>query len=251
MLRQLAQAIVPPKIRPAAVETFYRLRAPFYAGNRFECPCCGGRFRKFLSLAGKRRLNVMCPRCGSKERDRLLWLFVRERTNLFDAKQRLLHVAPERIWERAFRRPGVDYVSIDLDSPLAMVRMDLTDLRFEDASFDAVFCHHVLEHVPDDRKAMREMLRVTKPGGIALLLSYLDPKLDRTDEDPTLRDPVERTRRFGQPDHVRVYGRDYADRLRESGWEVEILEYFRELPVPVRERHALLDDDIYLCRRPA
>jgi SAM-dependent methyltransferase len=162
--------------------------------------------------------------CESLERHRLHWVYLRERTDLLDGRpRRLLHVAPEAVLERKLRGlPGVRYVSADLADPHAMLRLDVMRLAFADAAFDAVLCSHVLEHVADDRAAMRELRRVLRPGGLALL-AVPPIRAERTAEDPSEADPAERRRRFGHPDHVRRYGRDYADRLREAGFEVEVV----------------------------
>lgn len=125
--------------------------------------------------------------------------------------------------ERKFRAiPGIDYLSGDLFDPGAMERIDITDIRFPDDSFDLILCSHVLEHVPDDRKAISELFRVLKPGGTAFLLVPIGSA--RTFEDPSVTDPDERLRFFGQKDHVRQYGPDFEDRLVEAGFRVTRVE---------------------------
>ena len=137
----------------------------------------------------------------------------------------ILHVAPDRVLaQRLAAVPGVYYAGGDLTAEFGPLRIDVTDLEFEDGSFDAVVCNHVLEHVPDDRGAMRELRRVLRPGGWALLQVPLDPNKAGTVEDPSVSDPQEMLRRFGQEDHVRIYGLDYADRLREAGFSVQLLD---------------------------
>jgi SAM-dependent methyltransferase len=122
-------------------------------------------------------------------------------------------------------------------------------LPFRDGAFDALLCHHVLEHVPDDRAAMRELRRVLRPGGWAILQSPIRSRLEATLEDPAVTDPRERERLFGQRDHLRQYGRDYADRLRAAGFEVRAERFFDELPPERRARHGLKDETIWLCLR--
>ena len=169
------------------------------------------------------REDAQCVRCGSLERHRLLWLFVQAKTDLFDGTpKRMLHVAPEPCLESRFRsRLGDGYVTADLFDPRAMVRMDITDIPFEDESFDVIYCSHVLEHVTEDRRAMREFVRVLKRDGWAILLV---PVYDgETLEDVSVVDPEERIELFGQDDHVRRYGRrDYVERLRDAGFTVGI-----------------------------
>lgn len=237
----------------AAQRVRLRLWARLARGEGVECPCCGGRFRRFVPYGVRpRRPNAQCPACGAVERHRLLWLFLRERTDLFTRPQRLLHVAPEAVFaERLRRQPGLRYVSADLASPLAGVRVDVQSLPFADAAFDALLCHHVLEHVPDDRRAMGELRRVLRPGGWAVLQSPIDSALAVTNEDASVTDPRERERVFGQSDHLRQYGRDYADRLRAAGFEVSAERFIKSLPAERRARYGLKGETIWLCRRPA
>src|SRR5262249_39677760 len=155
------------------------------------------------------------------ERHRLHWVYLRERTDLFDGRpRRLLHVAPEPVLGRRLRGiAGLRYVSADLADPRAELRLDVMRLPFAGDAFDAILWRHVLEHVGDDRAAMRELYRVLRPGGLALL-AVPPIRTERTCEDPGVSDPAERRRRFGHPDHVRRYGRDYPERLRFAGFRV-------------------------------
>lgn len=219
--------------------------------NLVYCPCCNGNFPSFIAGGPNLRPNAYCPRCGSLERHRLLWLYLKERTNFFTEQLKVLHVAPEKILQEAFQiLPNLDYVSADLASPLAMIKMDITDIPFDDHAFDVIICSHVLEHIPDDRKAMRELLRVLKPGGWAILQVPIDLNRAETFEDPTITDPAERQRLFGQDDHVRWYGRDYPNRLRESGFEVSIQSFAAELPAELVKRTGIVTgEDIYFCHK--
>ena len=221
-------------------------------GNRVECPCCSGRFRAFLPGGPERRPHARCPGCGSLERHRLVWLWLQRSTDLLRTPHRVLVVAPEAFLQEALRsRPHLDYLSVDLDSPLAMRRMDLTRLDLPDQSFDVVFCSHVLEHIPDDRVAMRELRRVLRPGGWALLQTPVDLERAVSDEDPAVTLPAERLRRFGQADHVRIYGRDFFDRLRAAGWEIERIPFARRLGEEETRRFGLdPDEELILGRRP-
>jgi ubiquinone/menaquinone biosynthesis C-methylase UbiE len=179
-------------------------------------------------VGGGLRPAARCPDCGSFDRERLVYLYIKNRTDLLRAggDQRVLHVAPEvRIRPRLRAALGAGYVAGDLNPTDGLVRVDVTALEFPDATFDGVICNHVLEHVPDDLGAMRELRRVLKPGGWAMLQVPLAMGLERTYEDPSVTDPAERERVFGQNDHVRLYGRDYADRLRGAGFEVEVFDW--------------------------
>ena len=217
------------------------------------CPCCEGVFEQFKPFGLRPRPNAQCPGCGALERHRLLWLYLKERTALFDGEERsMLHVAPENVLQQKFRAiPALEYVSADLDSPLAAERIDITSIPRPDATFDVIMCNHVLEHVPDDRRAMRELWRVLRAGGWAILQVPIDSGLAVTREDSAVTDPRERERLFGQADHVRLYGRDYRDRLEAAGFTVTCVPFFAELPEQTRLRHALADEDIYCCVKSA
>ena len=196
------------------------LRRLLYLGRGRFCPVCGSHSRAFLPTGVDRRADARCPACGSVERHRLVVRFFRERTDLFDGRpKRVLHVAPEPVLGPLIAAAvGDGYLSADLHDPSAMERMDVTDVRHPDATFDVIYCSHVLEHVPDDRRAMREFRRVLKPGGWAVL--NVPVTADATVEDPAVTDPAERLRRFGQEDHVRRYGPDYERRLTDAGFRV-------------------------------
>jgi SAM-dependent methyltransferase len=163
----------------------------------------------------------------------------------------LLHVAPEVFfYERLERAPNLSYVSADLHAPHAVERIDVEAIPYPDRSFDGIVCSHVLEHVRDDRAAMRELCRVLKDDGWAVIQVPIDRSLPATREDPSVADPLERARRFGADDHVRLYGRDYVSRLEEAGFEVSVVPFVRELDVASVERYGLLPtEDVHLCRR--
>jgi hypothetical protein len=185
------------------------------------CPVCEPSFRTFLPHGVVARPDARCPGCGALERHRLAWLHFRKNTNLSDGvPKRMLHVAPEPAFERRFRELlGDGYVTADIEGSAVMVQMDICDIQYPDESFEIVYCSHVLEHVADDQLAMREFLPVSKRDGQAVLDVPIIGK--RTIEDPSVTDPAERRRRFGQPDHVRSYGRDNPKRLRRAGFEVK------------------------------
>ncbi len=229
------------------------LLAAFYRGNRFEDPIDGRRYRKLLPYGyeGRQRPNALAPASLSLERHRLLWLYLQRDSDFFTKPQRMLHVAPEQCFLDLFRRQeNLDYTTADLDSPIADVQMDIHDIPYEDAHFDVIFCNHVLEHVQDDRQCMRELCRVLKPGGLAIMQVPFEPGREETDEDPSITDPEERIRRFGQYDHVRVYGRDYPERLREAGFQVTPVNYSETLPAEEFRRYALMPGEVlYVCSR--
>lgn len=215
------------------------------------CPVCRFEARRFLSFGDPPRKEALCPSCGSLERHRLIWLFLQRSTELFSrSPERLLHVAPEPCFEASFRALiGVGYLTADLHSSGVMERMSITDIPHPEGSFDAVFCSHVLEHVLDDEGAIREFFRVLRPGGWAIL--QVPITATETLEDPAVTDPGERKRRFGQEDHVRRYGPDYADRLRKAGFLVDVSQTW-DLADPAEiQRMGLKPDEwIFFCRKP-
>lgn len=226
-----------------------------YVGRGRECPVCGTKRRKFLPYGYvTSRDNALCPNCLSLERHRLLWLWLQRESDLFERRPRLLHVAPEvclmRHLRKAYKGHEEDYVTADLESPLADLHFDIQHIPLADESFDVVFCNHIMEHVEDDLQAMREIHRVMRHGeGWGVILSPVELEREKTFEDDSITDPEERTRIFGQYDHRRVYGRDYADRLREAGFEVEDLDYAAILTAEERERYSLPKDHLYIVRK--
>jgi len=222
------KSLLPASLEPHAVRLWIAcrplLRLAFF-GRRRYCPVCDSWTRRFLPHGppALREQDARCPVCRSVRRHRLTWIFFKQRTELFSGgPRRLLHVAPEMSMMAALGRvAGLDYVPTDIAGPYAAVRMDLTAMGARDASFDAIYCSHVLEHVHDDRKAMREMYRTLKPGGWAVIMV---PVSDQpTFEDPSITDPAERERLFLQSDHVRLYGFDICERLAAAGFEVEVV----------------------------
>jgi SAM-dependent methyltransferase len=185
-----------------------------YAGRGRECPCCGRRFRRFRATGQPSRPDTACPFCNSVERHRLLALLIESRPELVSG--RVLHFAPERALGSQLRSRASEYVTTDL-SEHSDVTADIVDLPFPAQRWDTILCSHVLEHVPDDRTAMRELRRVLASDGRAIILVPRNLGVP-TDEDPDVHDPLERVRRFGQDDHVRMYGDDLEDRLRSAGF---------------------------------
>jgi SAM-dependent methyltransferase len=227
-----------------------------YAGDRVECQLCGGRFGRWQEQ--RPGWVVLCPRCGSLPRHRLLWWFMREAGLLDQPGLDILHVAPERSLEARLRMlSGARYTSVDLHDPRATVRADLTDLPFADDAFDLVLCSHVLEHVPDDRMAMRELARIARPAGLTVVQSPVNYDIQTTHEDPTITDEQERLRLFSQRDHVRVYGPDLRDRLVQAGFDVVVHDPVAHLPAHVTSSYGLgqppgpLRNDLYACRTRA
>jgi SAM-dependent methyltransferase len=219
-----------------------------HRGSAVECPLCGGRFDRFKALEpaeravpALRRPRAIAPSgcCCA-------------RPDLLGGIGSLLHFAPEwtmraRLAPLAGER-GLRYVTADLDPAGVDLQLDLTALDLPDAAFDAVMCSHVLEHIPDDAAAVRELRRVTAPGGWCLVMVPLDITRETTYEDPSVVSPEGREREFLQHDHVRLYAPDIADRLRAAGFDAEVIHPADLGPQAVERAGMLPADLMFLCR---
>lgn len=228
----------------------WSLKRIWYLGRARRCPVCASSLRSFAPHGDPPRPNAYCPICRSVERHRLAWICFQERTDLLrGAGKRLLHLAPELGIEARLRdREGLQYVSLDIESPLAGLRGDATALPLASGVFDAVYCSHVLEHIPEDRQVLAEFFRVLKPGGWALLDVPITG--DLTFEDPQVSDPVDRKRLFGQHDHVRAYGRDFAERVGAEGFDVKTLPAESIVARGLWTRLGLADEPLFFCTKP-
>ena len=200
-------------------------------GNKFTDPIDGNTFRAFLPYGyNKIRNNVLSPSTYSLERHRLLWLYLKNETSFFKAKLKVLHFAPESALMNQFKKlKNLSYDTIDLNSPIADIKADICDLPFLDNSYDFILCNHVLEHIVDDNKAIRELYRVLKKNGVGVFQVPIDYNRDTTFEDFSVTNKKERNKLFGQYDHVRIYGLDFFDRLQKAGFSVERCEYTSKL----------------------
>lgn len=227
-----------------------KMASLFNKGNDVTCPVCESQYKKFLPYGRVARENALCPNCLALERHRLMWLFLKEKTDFFSSPLKVLHVAPEHCFIDRFEKlPNLDYITADIESPLAKVKMDVHQIPFPADSFDVIFCNHVLEHVEDDIKACQEFNRVLKPNGWGILQSPVYP-IEKTLEDKSILDPAERERIFGQRDHVRKFGKDYAQRLRASGLEIEENFFVKELSSENVKKFSLPENEvIFVCRK--
>ena len=224
----------------------------FLRGNTYTDPIDGKSYRRFLPYGySKVRENVLAPGTLSLERHRLFWLYLKNETTFFSAPLRVLHFAPEQAFVQKFKKQkNLSYTTTDLNSPIADVKADICDLPFKDNSFDFIICNHVLEHIPDDTKAMQELYRVLAPKGTAIVQVPYDAKLSTTFEDNTITDQSERTRIFGQYDHLRVYGMDYFKKLASVGFNVKALDYTATLSSEDIERYRLCRGELLpVCKK--
>jgi len=218
----------------------------WYRGKRYTDPIDGKSFKSFLPYGYSNvRENVLSPSTLSLERHRLLWLYLNRETDLLTRSQSLLHVAPEQCFYARFRESELlTYTTTDLLSPLADVKADICALPFANDSYDFILCNHVLEHIPDDATAMKELYRVLKPGGTAILQIPLENDREVTFEDNSITQRTERARVFGQYDHVRVYGMDYFKRLESIGFKVQAIDYTTQLTATEVDRYRLVQGEL-------
>jgi len=248
----LIRRFVPEKFQAPLLRMVPWMKKGVHWGWQRYCPVCHSRLRGFIRSPQQPDVRGACPVCGSLPRHRMVWVFLDHHPELFESRPcKLLHVAPEEVLERRFRaRPGVEYLSIDLVSPKAMQHMDITALELDDASVDAIFCSHVLEHVQDDRQGLREFRRILRPGGWMIQMIPHSTLLEHTLEDPSIVSPQDRFRVYGWYDHVRLYGRDLVDRIREAGFEVEHLASTDLVDERQVRRMGLQRESLFMARRP-
>jgi len=249
MIKNIFKTILNTIPRPILIRASYFVRpvlALTLKGNRFTDPIDGKSFKTFLPYGyGNQRNNVLSPSTLSLERHRLLWLYLKNETDFFSKGLKVLHFAPEQAFYNRFRRQkNLDYTTTDLESPLADVKADICNLPFKNDCYDVILCNHVLEHIPDDTKAMQELYRILKPGGMAILQIPQDLSREKTFEDNSITDKKERAKIFGQYDHVRVYGRDYFDKLRSIGFKVDEVNYTAKLSKEEVEKYCLAKEEI-------
>lgn len=242
-----------------------RLRKIKYADKKYNCPVCDSNIRLWKPLGynlpvitekqivgGGYRL-AQCPVCDSSDRIRLLFLFLKNKTNIYRDNIKLLHIAPEPPLEYIFKHQNnIDYLTADMNPEMVMEKMDITNIQYPENSFDAIICNHVLEHIPEDHKAMSELYRLLKLGGWAILQVPFSKILEKTFEDSSIITPEDRERIFGQTDHVRIYGKDYANRLRKAGFEVEEYNWTKDQELENPNNYLGLNEDevVFFAGKP-
>jgi SAM-dependent methyltransferase len=270
ILKQLIKKIAPRFLGRALKKSWLYLQGAYYSGDNFECPLCEHSFSKMLPggfdlpviaekqiVGGGRRNNDVCPRCQSTDRDRLIFLYLKHESDFFEKRQFLMHIAPEPALYNVFKKiPGIDYYPATkyeegLYYDKNVQKEDLLELQINDDTFDWIICNHVLEHIPDDFRAMSEIFRVLKPGGKALLQVPYSLILEKTFEDPQITEPKEREKFFGQFDHVRIYGKDYPERLKKVGFDVKVIKQNQEFSgIDLNKFAVNPKEDLFLCTKP-
>ena len=243
--------------RPLLIRMSYvfKLFAPLiYKGNKVACPVCEKSFSKFLSYGSEvaHRENVLCPYDLTLERHRLMWLYLRDHSDFFTAKKlNVLHIAPEQCFIHKFKKQtNLNYLTGDLESPIADIHFDLHSIPLEENRFDVVFCNHVMEHVTDPLQCMREIYRVMKPGGWAIMQVPQDMNRETTYEDASIVTPEDREKHFWQKDHVRLFGRDYPQWLEKAGFKSEEFDPKKHLNTAEIERFRLIREEVlYIFRK--
>ena len=223
-----------------------------FRGNEFTDPINGKSYRKFLPYGYvKQRDNALSPGTLSLERHRLLWLYLNNETNFFSKTLKVLHIAPEQCFYNLFKNlKNINYTTFDLNSPLADIKGDICNLPFKENSFDFILCNHVLEHINDDKKAMKELYRVLNKNGTAILQVPINQKSSKTFEDSSIVDKKERIEKFGQYDHIRLYGLDYFKKLESFGFKVDPLKYSKKFTESEIIKYGLIKDEIIpVCKK--
>lgn len=243
--------------------------AGWIPGGRRHCVLCGHQVWRFmpyrrgvaaplmvaLEVVGSDPVNFECPHCGAHDRERHLLLYLRA-SGLLAALPTLevLHFAPEKRLGRVLRAAAqARYLMCDLypQSPEVM-RVDMTDMPFEDCSFDLLLANHVLEHVQDDLRALTEIRRVLKPGGHAILQTPYSRKLAATWSDPGIADDAARLEAYGQEDHVRLYGAEIFRRFASVGLTDCVQPHSELLPgIDARAYGVNPSEPFFLFRRDA
>ena len=246
------KSFITAKFPISSRKIYHSLNKLIYKGENYYCPVCEKGYKRFLPAGDNITGNSKCPGCNSLERQRLLWLYLTRELRIQGQKIRLLNVAPDfAIQLKLQSLSNIDYVSIDLESPLAMHKADLTNLDFVENSFDAILCYHVLEHIEDDIKAISELYKILKPGGWAILQTPIEYGREKTFEDFSVTSGKERRRIFGQEDHVRIYGRDYFQRLENAGFLITEDRFIDKFNTREKQKYVLDNNEIiFFCTKP-
>jgi len=256
-IKNIIKKMIPGIYYSKLSSLYHYFRLFVFFGLKYKCNFCNGHFRKLLpiglkndiasSIIGGRYRYAVCPKCNSTDRERLIYWYIVNKKNIFYSHKtiNLLHIAPEKNLKKVFRASDkINYINGDLNPLVADRKIDITDIKFENNFFDFIICNHVLEHVKDDKKAMRELCRVLKNSGEAILQVPISKHNKETLEDSSITMPEEREKIFGQKDHVRIYGKDYQKRLENAGFEVNLYDIKKDLNIRNIEKFGLNKEEI-------
>lgn len=256
-IKKIIKKIIPRSYYIKIPYLYNYLRSIFYFGFKYQCIFCNGHFRKLLpiginndatkNIVGGGYRFALCPRCHSTDRERLIYWYIVNKTNILHSQKtiKLLHIAPERNLQKAFKANNeMKYINGDLNPLIAEKVIDITDINFENNYFDFIICNHVLEHVKDDKKAMRELFRVLKPGGEAILQVPMFKTMTKTFEDFSIVLSEERVKYFGQKDHLRIYGKDYKEKLESEGFKVKLYDIKNDINNKDIIKHGMNSEEI-------
>lgn len=254
-MRDTLKKILPDDVFHAFRDVKKSFQKKFYKGDVVFCVCCQSSFKAFAPFGVTKMPNRLCLQCDSLERDRLLWMYLEKCTNLYNEPVRLLHVAPERLFYHKFSSvETIDYNPVDMfpaSYPEGTKFLDLLNNDVPSNSYDAIICNHVFQYIEEDRKAMKAVYRMLKPGGWAILQVPIDWKREVTYEDYTITDPKERERVFGLSEHVRWYGKDYPSRLESVGFNVKSDDFIESFTREEIARYGFWKGQrIFYCVKP-
>lgn len=257
---QSIKKLIPTRIK----ETIRAGNLILHKGNKYHCPFCGYNSKDLFPIGidipvlnekkviGAGLRNGGCYKCGSNDRERLIYAYLIDKINILNKskKIKILHLAPEKNLSKVLLNLGYDYICGDLFTegykyPDYVQNMNVLNIPYEDNFFDIIICNHLLEHVPDDIKAMKELYRVLKNGGKAILQVPISKNSKETFEDFSVTDTKEREIIFGQFDHIRIYGQDYTDRLQSVGFLTERINISEEFS----KYGVVSDEDIFIGKK--
>ena len=238
-----------------------RILVFWYIGNKLTCPVCGWHFRKMKPSKGSYYIkgqlvdsyteNSICPRCNSGMRHRFVFTFLVNNINILQSRIKLLHFSAEPPISRLLKRQSnIEYITCDVNPARDAIKVDMTDIQFPDATFDAIISIHVLEHIRDDVKAINELYRILKPGGWALIA--VPTYGDTTFEIPGL-DYEGRMKMYGIGDHMRLNGLDLKTKLSDAGFSVDVFSFDdvpgRYIDRNVTSPHVESDKYLFFCTK--
>ncbi|MBT3408030.1 methyltransferase domain-containing protein [Candidatus Woesearchaeota archaeon] len=260
-LLKIIKKIVPKKFYFYLLEIYFFLRHFKYLGKGFKCSFCQKSFKTFLTsgidvpvlklkkvIGGELNKNCLCPKCNSSDRERLIHVFIKKNKHLEKIKnKKILHIAPEKNLLKFFKHQNPkEYIDADLNKIRATHEMNLTNIIFKDNYFDIIICNHVLEHIENDGKAIKELYRVLKPNGWAILQVPISENLKNTFENNKIKSKKERLKFFGQSDHVRIYAKDYKKRLTQKGFKVNLKKLSKR---EINKYNLNKKEYIYFCKK--